>query len=302
MGEIVDMWFPILPIPEIASHLKKNFAKEMLGYLRVFHKVPAKQESLEMFVDMLAGGAPLEDVVSGLDEAGIGRALITGFNEKTSVGSTMVPNEIVLKSFQAYPERFIPFAGIDIFTGMDGVRELVRLVEDDGFQGLSLRPFMIGLTADDRRYYPFYAKCVELDIPMSIHASANWSHLRSNEFGRPGQFDTVACDFPELKLILSHGGYPWILESCMLAWKHENVYLELAAHRPKYMTKPGTGWEPLFTYGDSVIKDKILWGSGAFLLGHSPQEIIAEFRELPLKPDTITKWLGGNAAKLLAKS
>ena len=81
----------------------------------------------------------------------------------------------------------------------------------------------------------------------------------------------MACDFPELKLILSHAGYPWVLEACLLAWKHPNVYLELAAHRPKYFTAPGTGWEPLLRFGQTTIQDKILYGTGAFLIGRAPR-------------------------------
>src|SRR5207245_2653930 len=84
---------------------------------------------------------------------------------------------------------------------------------------------------DDRHYYPFYAKCVELGILLSIHTSANWTSVAVNDLGHPRHLDPVARDFPELRIIMSHGGYPWVLEACLLAWKYENVYLELAAHR-----------------------------------------------------------------------
>ena len=132
---------------------------------------------------------------------------------------------------------------------MDAVRELEQLVRDRGFRGLSVRPFMIGLPADDRRYYPLYAKCVELDVPVSIHSSANWTTVAVSDLGHPRHIDVVAADFPELKIVMSHAGYPWVLESVLLAWKYPNVYLELAAHRPKYLATPGTGWEPLLRYG-----------------------------------------------------
>jgi predicted TIM-barrel fold metal-dependent hydrolase len=96
---------------------------------------------------------------------------------------------------------------------------------------------MIGLRADDKRYYPFFEKCVKLDIPLSIRASANWTTTRVSDLGHPRHFDAVACDFPQLKLILSHAGYPWVLEACLLAWKHPNLYLELAAHRPQILCR-----------------------------------------------------------------
>lgn len=172
-------------------------------------------------------------------------------------------------------------------------------MRERGFRGLSLRPFMTGLPADDRRYYPFYAKCVELDVPISMHASANWTTCRPSELGHPRHFDQVACDFPDLKLILSHAGYPWVLEACLLAWKHPNVYLELAAHRPKYFTAPGAGWEPLLRYGTTTIQDKILYGTGSFLIGRPPAELIGELRELQIPARIMEKWLYGNAARLM---
>jgi uncharacterized protein len=109
----------------------------------------------------------------------------------------------------------------------------------------------------------------------------------------------VARDFPELRIIMSHGGYPWVLEAVLLAWKYEHVYLELAAHRPKYMGEAGTGWEPLLRFGQTTIADKVLYGSGAFLLQRPPAELVSEFRALPVKPAVMERWLGVNAERLL---
>jgi len=90
-----------------------------------------------------------------------------------------------------------------------------------------------------------------------------------------------------------------VLEACLLAWKHPNVYLELAAHRPKYFVAPGSGWEPLLRFGQTTIQDKILYGSGAFLLGRQPAALVAEMRALALDETVLDKWLYQNAARLL---
>src|SRR5262249_11198501 len=179
---------------------------------------------------------------------------------------------------------FIPFAGADIMRGLAAVREFERWVRERGFRGLSLRPFMIGLPADDRHYYPFYAKCVELGVPLSIHTSANWTSVAVNDLGHPRHLDPVARDSPELRIIVSHGGYPGVLEACLLAWKYEHVYLELAAHRPKYLAEAGTGWEPLLRFGQTTIAEKVLYGSGAVLLQRPIADLVTEFRALPRKP------------------
>lgn len=291
------MWAPIVPAREIMAYAADHFPPPQLGYLRVFWK---GEPSLDAFRRAaLAMAADDAEVIASLDAAHITRTLITGFDEASTGGTRFISNESIAAVAGRHPERFIPFAGVDIMRGADAVREFEHWVRAERFRGLSLRPFMIGLPADDRRYYPFYEKCVELGVPVSIHASANWTMCRPSDLGNPRHFDVVACDFPELRLILSHAGYPWVLEACLLAWKHPHVYLELAAHRPKYFTAPGAGWEPLLRFGQTTIQDKILYGSGAFLIGRPPAELLTEFRALPIKPAVMEKWLWKNAAALL---
>ncbi|MBI3782220.1 MAG: amidohydrolase [Deltaproteobacteria bacterium] len=293
----IDMWAPFVPSREIMAHARDHFPLPQLGYLRVFWKQEPSVELFRSLCDRIVADDEL--ILASLDAAGITRALITGFDEASTGGTTFVTNESVAAIAGRHPDRFLAFAGADIMRGAEAVRDVERWVRDHYFRGLSLRPFMTGLPADDRRYYPFYEKCVELGVPVSIHASANWTTCRPSDLGHPRHFDVVACDFPDLKLILSHAGYPWVLEACLLAWKHPNVYLELAAHRPKYFTAPGAGWEPLLRYGQTTIQDKVLYGSGAFLIGRPPAELLAEFRALPIKPEVMEKWLWRNAARLL---
>jgi predicted TIM-barrel fold metal-dependent hydrolase len=269
----------------------------MAGYLRIFYKREPRPEEFGAAARDLRMSE--EQMISLLDQAGIDRTLITGFDEWSSVHETFIPNELVAGLAERHPDRFIPFAGIDLGKGMDGVRELEHLVSDRGFRGLSLRPFMIGLPADDRRYYPLYAKCVELGIPLSIHTSANWTTVAVNDLGHPRHIDVVAADFPDLDIIMSHAGYPWVLEAVLLAWKYPNVYLELAAHRPRYIAAPGTGWEPLLRFGPRTIREKVMFGTGWFLLGRPPGQVLEEFRELPIPADVMELWLHGNAERLL---
>jgi len=295
--EAIDMWAPILPVPDVMKHVSEHFPKEMEGYLRVFYKREPDRAEFRKIAEGLEMSE--QTVIDAIDAAGIAKTLITGFDEYSHVGETFIPNELVAGLFERHPDRFIPFFGADLGRGTYAVDELDEWVTGRGFRGLSLRPFMIGLPASDRRYYPFYTKCVELDIPVSIHSSANWTTVAVNDLGHPRHIDTIAADFPELKIIVSHAGYPWVLEAVLLAWKYPNVYLELAAHRPKYLAEPGTGWEPLLRFGQSTIRDKVLFGTGWFLLGRPPAQITDEFRALPVREDVMGQWLGGNAARLL---
>jgi hypothetical protein len=293
----IDMWAPIVPVPEVMEHVSRHFPKEMAGYLRVFYKrAPDPAE----FAGAAAGMTMDEETVLALlEQAGIEKTLITGFDEFSSVHETFIPNELVAGLAERHPDRFVPFAGADVLAGMEAVRSFEELVRDRGFRGLSVRPFMIGVPCDDRRYYPLYAKCVELDVPVSIHSSANWTTVAVSDLGHPRHIDVLAADFPELKVVMSHAGYPWVLEAALLAWKHPNVYLELAAHRPRYLAMPGTGWEPLLRYGTTTIRDKVLFGTGWFLLGRPPGQVVDEFRALPVPQDVLEQWLWRNAEALL---
>lgn len=97
------------------------------------------------------------------------------------------------------------------------------------------------------------------------------------------------------RLPCNHGGWPWVTEMVAVAWKHSNMYIEIGAISPKY-TRSGTGWEPLLVYGNSLIQDRVLWATDSMLPFDRSLE---EARNLPLKPEVLEKWLGGNAARLL---
>jgi predicted TIM-barrel fold metal-dependent hydrolase len=295
---VIDMWAPVVPSREIIAHVQGNFPAEQLQYLEVFTKQRISQEQFAAYAATLARDD--EAILGELAAAGIRRSLITGFDERTSCGKTFVSNDAVAAISERHPERFIPFAGVDVMRGSAAIGELEYWVAERRFRGLSLRPFMIGRPASDSAYDPFYAKCTELGIPLSIHTSANWTRTQPSELGHPRHIDDVACRFPELTIIMSHAGYPWVLEACLIAWKHPNVYLELAAHRPRYFTAPGAGWEPLMRFGQTTIASKILYGTGAFLINRPYAELVEEMRRLPLAPDVADKWLSGNAAALLA--
>jgi predicted TIM-barrel fold metal-dependent hydrolase len=74
------------------------------------------------------------------------------------------------------------------------------------------------------------------------------------------------------------------------------VYIEIGAVAPKYIGTPGTGWDPLMVYGNSLLQDRVLFATDN-MLPH--QRCIEELRALPLKDHVKKKWLGGNATNLL---
>ena len=105
-----------------------------------------------------------------------------------------------------------------------------------------------------RKYYPFYAKCAELDVPVVMQVGHSAERMPS-ELGRPIHVDDIALDFPELTIVGAHTGWPWVEELIALAWKHRNVYIGTSAHHPRYLDKS------LIAFANSRGRGKVMWGT-----------------------------------------
>lgn len=287
-----DLLIDICVIPPLEETLagfanpEGNFAR----YAELYGK-----GSMDALIKMIQND-PSGFLLKSMDDAGLDIAVLTAEDAETTMGMK-TPNEKVAEFVQQYPQRFIGMAAVDPHKGMRAVRELEHAVNALEMKCLCLEPWLHKLRSNDKLYYPIYAKCIELAIPVWIHSSINYVPQLSMDFGRPIYLDEVAGHFPELEIIAGHGGWPWVNEMMALLWRHPNVYTDISAIRPKYLAQPGTGWETLIRYGDSLLQDKILFGSA--WPAQDFKANIQEIEALPLKEETKSKWLGGNAKKLL---
>jgi predicted TIM-barrel fold metal-dependent hydrolase len=231
---------------------------------------------------------PLDEYVAQLEKAGIERAVPFG-----------TTNDEMAALVRDYPEQFIGLARISAFTGMRGVRELEQRVREQGFKALGVSALVDGIPASDRRFYPLYTKAAELGIPVRIYSSMNYANDRPYDLGHPRHLDQIAIDFPELTLIGGLGGWPWVNEMVALVRRHPKLHMDTSAHRAKYLGQPGSGWEMLMQFGNTLIQDKVLVGLSAGLVGQPHETLIAEYLALPLKDSVKEKWLYGNAARVL---
>ncbi|MBI4233316.1 MAG: amidohydrolase family protein, partial [Chloroflexi bacterium] len=190
--------------------------------------------------DNVRRGLTLEQLVEKMDRAGIDKAFLiaTKMGSKYEGFMDSTPYEEVYAAVKKYPNRFCGLAGIDPWEGMEGVKELEWGVKELGFVGAHLYPHWFRMEPDHRKYYPFYAKCVELDVPIQMQVGHCLIYLKDRppfrSVGRPILLDTIACDLPELKLVGIHTGWPWVEEMISVAWKHPNVYIGSDAYAPKY--------------------------------------------------------------------
>lgn len=290
--------------PQMARYLKDVFGPRVAPIIGIDAdelyrmKTTLSQEELKgaLAPRMKALATPIEEFVKQLDEMGVEKAVIFNLDESTPSGLSGLPNDYYADIVSRYPEKFIGVAGIDPLKGMDSVRE-IRRSYDLGLRGIAIRPFMFGIPPHHAKMYPLYSTCVELDIPIWFHISINYS-TNTMEVERPIYIDIVAQDFPELKIIAGHGGWPWVEEMVAVAWRNSNVYIDIASYLPKYLAMPGAGWEALLRYGNSVLKDRILFGSTWLFMGMTIRQLADGVMELPLKEEVKGMWLHDNAAKL----
>jgi hypothetical protein len=132
-----------------------------------------------------------------------------------------------------HPGRFFGIASPDPTDVMGCLRTIERAVRDHGCRAVKIEPFLWGRPPTDPMYYPIYAKCVELDVTFTTQIG-HTGPLFPSEVGRPIHLDQVALDFPELRIVGGHIGWPWTEEAIAVAWKHANVWLDTSAHVPKH--------------------------------------------------------------------
>lgn len=207
--------------------------------------------------------------------------------------SREVTYEQVADVVKRHPGRYSGLAGIDPTKGMQGVRELEYAVKELGFVGAHLYPHWFEESPDAARYYPYYAKCVELDIPiqMQVGHCLRYSPERPlASVARPLALDRIACDFPELKLIGIHIGWPWTEEMIAVSYKHPNVYIGSDAYGPKHWSKEFVHY--INTWG----QDKVLFGTDFPVV--DPLRAMDEIRELGIRETSLAKFLRNNAIDL----
>jgi predicted TIM-barrel fold metal-dependent hydrolase len=196
------------------------------------------------------------------------------------------------------PDRLYGMTIFNPFEGAKAVKGLEHAIREKKFKAVYASPYRWGIKANDPRFYPCYAKAMELDIPVFIYTAMNYRKDYPMDVGRPLYLDRVAIDFPELRIVASCGGWPWVPELVGVARRHQNVYIDTSSHRPKYLAVPGSGFEMLMQFGNTLLQNQIVFASGSGDLGLPIGQIVKEMQALPLKDAVKEKWLYKNALQL----
>lgn len=255
-----------------------GFARYKPDYLVQVARDYFKRER-EIFED-----APLERLLADMDAAGVARAVLT------IDGSDPAPYRDVIRAF---PERFLASAVVDPTAGMSTVRQVERLVADFDVRLLRVVPFLIGRPPNDKVYYPLYAKCIELGVPISINTGIPGPPMPA-EPQRPLHLDEVCLFFPELVCIMAHGADPWWGEAIRLLLKYPNLYMMTSAYAPKYLPPE------LLHFMNTRGQGKVLFASDHPVLAFD--RCLAEAEALPLRDGVLARYLHDNAAGVFGLS
>ena len=233
----------------------------------------------------------LDEEVAMLRDLDVVHAVVTGRDIGSSV-NTVSTNPGMLDSIQKYPDFFTGFYGIDPLLRMTALRAFRKAVREYGVRGASIDPAMSGVPVNGALYYPFYAACCEEGIPVAVTTGCSCGMPNVViEHHAPWLIDRVATDFPELTIIVSHGGYPWIMEMIGVATRHQNVYIDFSACTMLY------NMEQYVQAANRQLMGKIVFSSA------HPFDHIADtlklYASLPFNPEAREHVMYANAAKIL---
>ncbi|MEM4462087.1 MAG: amidohydrolase family protein [Candidatus Bathyarchaeia archaeon] len=207
---------------------------------------------------------PLRVFVDQLKSFGVSKAVILGLDLSRTYGVKLPSNEELDRIISMYPDLFIGLIGLDPLRGDEALDEIEKYIDHRRFKGVKLNPSLQGFRPDDERIYPIYELLEDMGAILTIHTGFSWN-IRSNLlYSYPLLIEPIASKFKELRIILTHMGWPWIWESICLALRYENVYLDTA---DTFTGTPKDHFKKVFieTLGvrfvEAFLKDKILFGS-----------------------------------------
>jgi hypothetical protein len=281
---VIDLMFQI---PEGTKREKYRFLDRNLRdrESREQFEFPAQYMFKDVPDDLPDDADPVATTLREMDRFGIERAMI-------GVGDPSVRSG-AWRAVHDHPDRFLGSVQVDPNRGMDGVHDLVKAYETLGIKAATAFPagYSPQVPIDDRRFYPLYAKCIELDIPIFVTTGVPGPRVPM-ACQKTELLDEVCWFFPELKVVMRHGAEPWEDLAVKLMLKWPNLYYSTSAFAPKYYP------QAIVDYANTRGADKILY-AGYFPMGLSLERIFAELPAVPLKDDVWPKFLRENAIRVL---
>lgn len=238
----------------------------------------AEKQSVDLMIDEMKQG-------------GVEKALIVGRNSGM-LGS--IDNAEVSEFIAMNPKSFVGAASIDATDRKKAVQEIDAAIKA-GFKAINIEPgaYAQPMFTDDRRLYPIYAHCDDRKIPVIMMTGGNAGP--NLHYTNPALLDTVLADFPTLKIVCSHGNWPWVTEILHVAFRRSNLYVSPDMYLPNM---PGS--DDYVKAADGFLADRFLYASS---FPFCPIKEYAEwFSRLPIRPESMERVAYKNAMTLLGLS
>jgi predicted TIM-barrel fold metal-dependent hydrolase len=261
--------------------------------------IEAAGTPLKVRVDDTDSFAAPEAMVARMDELGIATLLLPTGDLDARHASDPFDFDRVASRWEEteslatrWPGRFVALAVVAPDRGMAAVRETRARLSEPWVVGLYVHTHSWDRRLDHADYYPYYAVCSDLDVPVAMQAGTSGGWMAS-ECGRPITLDRAALYFRDTRFVLSHTGWPWVEEAVALALKFPNVFI-------------GTGsWPPrrwpaaLVDFVRGPGRHKVMFGSNFPTVGH--RHALGQMRELELSDEAEAAVLGGTARNVFRR-
>jgi uncharacterized protein len=193
-----------------------------------------------------------------MDQAGVWRVGLVNYPSPDIMGFTNTTNDFAARYAQADPTRLLPYGGVHPRFTTDPAGEVDRLVSlgtrllkiHPNHQAFPANAYTNGLDALAK----IYRRCEERGLPVMIHTGTSIFPGARSKWGNPMELDDLAIDFPDLPLVMAHGGRPLYMEEAFfILRRHRNVRLDVSGIPPLKLLD----YFPRL----SEIADRVLWGT-----------------------------------------
>jgi len=234
-----------------------------------------------------------------LDRAGVERAGLINYVSPKIIGFTPEVNDWIANYCKAAPDRLLAFGGVLPGTVADAGAEVDRMAKL-GIRAIKMHPSHQALSPNDymdgnRGLAAVYERAQANGLPVMIHTGTSIFPGARNLHAQPMLCDDIGIDYPDLVVILAHGGRPlWMEEAFFLVRRHQNMYMDISGIPPQKLLEYFPRLEQ--------IADKVLWGTDWPSPGvQDIQGNVEKFDALPIGDDAKRKILYDNAARLFPR-
>lgn len=229
----------------------------------------------------------VQATLAAMDEAGVDIMLLSAWHGPEG---DLISNEEVAAQIDAAPDRFRGLASVDLNDPMGAVRAIRTHVDGERFVGVRVVPWLWDLPPNDRRYYPVYAACVDAGVPFCTQIG-HTGPLKSSETGRPIPYlEDVMLDFPELKIVGGHVGFPWVNELVTLAVKFPNFHIDTSAYALHRLPPD------FVAHMKGALRGRVMFGTNWPML--TPKQCLAGLEKLGLGEEDKARFLSGTAKEV----